>query len=119
MLVRNIIRHQATLVRKVVFEKLTFSQNFKYAMDYDFFLRLWDKYGSPFIVKEHIVSFRLDGNNLSSNFYLSLIDEFKVRITFRDYSKTPAIFLFDTLIVCLRFIKIMIYHSIRYKLFVK
>ncbi|MBE8727760.1 glycosyltransferase family 2 protein [Flavobacterium hungaricum] len=111
MIIRNVIRHQSTMVRLKNFMDIQFNQKYKYAMDYDFFLRLWKKYGDPIVINEYIADFRLDGNNLSSNYYASIKDEMRVRIDFRknnkDYHKLP----FDSFIYFLRYCKIYFIHN--------
>lgn len=111
MMLRNVIRHQATIVPKDVFQKIIFEKGYKYALDYMFFLKVWDALGSPEVVQKHLTYFRLDGNNLSSNFYASIKDEMKVRLKYRT-SKGQILFIpFDYLIYFLRLLKIFFYHS--------
>jgi len=111
MLLRNIIRHQATLIRRECMSALPFDEHYKYAMDYDFFLRLWKTYGPPLNIKDHIVKFRLDGNNLSSDYFRSLNDEAEVRKTFRFNNKQNYLRIFDKLIYKIRYYKIVLIHS--------
>ncbi len=111
MIIRNVIRHQATIVKLDVFKNIWFSEKFKHAMDYDFFLKLWSDFGDPIIVKAHISDFRLDGTNLSSDYFKSLKDEMRVRIDYRyrkwEYYKLP----FDYFVYYLRYFKIVFYHN--------
>lgn len=111
MMVRNIIRHQATLVRREAINKIPFDQEFKYAMDYYFFINLWKIYGSPIVIKEYIVNFRLDGNNLSSNYYQSLKDEMNARNKFRKKNHQNYKLPFDYLIYFMRYLKIKFFHK--------
>lgn len=115
MILRNIIRHQTTLLPRMVFEEVQFDEKYKYAMDYMFFLKVWRILGEPHFVKDHITCFRLDGNNLSSNFYASIHDEMKVRIDFRKKNGDSYKLLFDYIIYTLRLLKIYFYHSRRHK----
>ncbi|WP_218837968.1 glycosyltransferase family 2 protein [Candidatus Methanoperedens nitratireducens] len=114
MVLRNIIRHQTTLLPRNIFEEVQFDEKYKYAMDYMFFLNAWRILGDPHFVNEHITCFRLDGNNLSSNFYASISDEMRARIDFRlingEFYKIP----FDYIIYTLRLLKIYFYHSRKY-----
>lgn len=111
MMIRNVIRHQSTMVRLGPSIDVQFKQKYKHAMDYDYFLRLWKTYGDPEVTNEYISDFRLDGNNLSSDYFASLRDEMRVRIDFRkrngEYYKLP----FDQLIYLLRYLKIVVIHN--------
>lgn len=111
MLLRNVIRHQATMVRLRKSREITFNEEYKYAMDYDYFLRLWSEYGKPKVIKDYIADFRLDGNNLSSNYFASLKDEMRVRISFRKKKKQLMSVAFDSLIYILRYAKILLIHN--------
>lgn len=111
MYIRNIIRHQATIVRSDIVKEFPFDKQYKYAMDYDFFLNVWEKYGEPVFILKYLSCFRIDGNNLSSNYYSSIKDEMKVRINSRIKNKDRFKLLSDYLIYSLRVLKIYIYHS--------
>lgn len=111
MILRNVIRHQSTMVRLECSRDISFSKNYKHAMDYDYFLRLWKKHGNPIVVKEYISDFRLDGNNLSSDFYSSIKDEMRVRVNYRMNNFQFYTLPFDFGIFILRFIKIIFIHS--------
>jgi glycosyltransferase involved in cell wall biosynthesis len=111
MLLRNIIRHQTTLVPRRVFEQVQFDTRFKYAMDYRFFLEVWEIMGEPFFAPEHITFFRLDGRSLSSNFYASIADEMYARKLFRIEKRQRYWLPFDYGIYFLRLLKIFFYHS--------
>jgi glycosyltransferase involved in cell wall biosynthesis len=115
MMIRNVIRHQACLVKRNIALDILFDERLKYAMDYLFFLNLWQKAGPPLIVKEHISKFRVDGNNLSSNFVASLTDEFRARKYFRKRNNQEIYLISDFVIFILRLIKIYTYHNFRYK----
>lgn len=111
MLIRNIIRHQATIVKKEDILKIGFSEKYKYAMDYDFFLRLWRYRGKPVVIQSHLTNFRLDGDNLSSDYYASLKDEMRVRLDYRKLNSQKYLIPFDYLIYLARYLKIFLYHS--------
>lgn len=115
MMIRNVIRHQASMVDRKMALEIGFNENLKYAMDYLFFLEFWKQYGPPIVVKEHIANFRLDGKNLSSNLTASLTDELKARTIFRKSSKQHIKIVFDILIYTLRLVKIYVYHNYRHK----
>lgn len=113
MEIRNVVRHQASIVSRSVFESVQFEERYKYAMDYKFFMNVWSKYGDPEIVKSHIACFRIDGNNLSSNYVASLNNEFKARYDFRrengNLHKLPV----DIIIYLARWFKIQLYHRFK------
>lgn len=119
MLVRNIIRHQSTMVPSDIFNEIKFDNKYFYAMDYDFFLRVWDKLGAPLFIHEYISYFRLDGTNLSSNFINSIKSEFHARFDYRIRNKEYLFIVYDLVIFILRFLKIIFYHKIRNKKNVK
>lgn len=111
MMVRNVIRHQSTMVRLKSSVDIGFSLKYKHAMDYDYFLRLWKKYGNPLVIQEHVCDFRLDGTNLSSDYFASLKDEMKVRIDFRKSNNQFYKIPFDFVIYWLRYFKIVFIHN--------
>lgn len=111
MIMRNVIRHQSTMVRLKKSIEISFNQEYKHAMDYDYFLRLWKKHGDPVIINEYITDFRLDGTNLSSDYYASIKDEMRVRINFRKNNGQKYKLLFDYLIFIFRYLKIFFIHS--------
>lgn len=113
MLLRNIIRHQATLIPKYIFKQIQFDKRFKYAMDYMVFLEVWKLLGEPAFVTEYIAYFRLDGTNLSSSFYASIADEMRARKVFRMENKQWYWLPFDYWVYFLRILKILFYHSRR------
>jgi glycosyltransferase involved in cell wall biosynthesis len=115
MLMRNIIRHQTTMIPKSFFDTYQFDKSFKYAMDYLFFLQVWKKFGPPFFIQKHITHFRIDGQNLSSNIRYSMADEMRVRIFFRKKEKQYLQITFDYIIYFLRIVKLYAYHSKFYK----
>ncbi len=116
MMVRNVIRHQTTLVRLKPSVDIGFMNKYKYAMDYNYFLRLWVKYGNPLVINEHITDFRLDGNNLSSNFFGSLKDEMRVRTDFRIINNQIYMLPLDYFVYLLRYLKIVFIHNLKNKI---
>jgi glycosyltransferase involved in cell wall biosynthesis len=110
MILRNIIRHQSTLVKRDIFNELSFDTGFSFAMDYMFFLELWVNYGPPIYLEKNITNFRLDGKNLSSNLLLSMTDEMRARMKFRFLKKERIFIVFDLFIFTLRFFKLIFYH---------
>lgn len=111
MCIRNVIRHQATIVRADIVKEFPFDKQYKYAMDYDFFLNVWKKYGEPVFILKYLSYFRVDGSSLSSDYYSSIKDEMKVRINFRIRDKSRFKLLSDFLVYYMRVVKIYIYHS--------
>ena len=111
MMLRNIIRHQATLIPQSAFDSLQFDTRFKYAMDYMFFLKLWNLLGPPEFLKNYIAYFRLDGNSLSSNYYASIADEMYARRIFRRENGEHYMLPLDYCIYIFRLLKIFLYHS--------
>jgi hypothetical protein len=76
-----------------------------------FFLNIWEMLGPPEIVKKHIAYFRLDGLNLSSNYYASIRDEMKARKDYRKLKGQLYKLPFDYIIYWLRLLKIAVYYS--------
>jgi glycosyltransferase involved in cell wall biosynthesis len=111
MILRNVIRHQSTMVKIDKSVDISFDEKYKYAMDYDYFLRLWKDHGGPKIIKEYISDFRLDGTNLSSDYYASIKDEMRVRINFRKDNKQAYKLIFDFMIFFIRYCKIFFIHN--------
>ncbi|MFV8335279.1 glycosyltransferase family 2 protein [Flavobacterium sp. RSP29] len=111
MMIRNVIRHQSTMVRLKASIDIQFDHKYKHAMDYDYFLRLWKKYGSPEVINQYISDFRLDGTNLSSDYFASLKDEMRVRVDFRKINTENYKLPFDYLIYLLRYLKIVFIHN--------
>jgi len=113
MSIRNIVRHQTAFVKRECFNDINFSSLYKYAMDYDFFLKLWTKFGDPIILREYISIFRISGNNLSSNYYSSISDEMSVRKAWRkEREGFKGLFnIFDRVVYFLRIKKLKYYHG--------
>ncbi len=114
MLRADQIRHQTALVPTAWVREFPFRKQFKFAMDYDHFLRLWDKYGPPEILLDYIAYFRWDGTNLSSHFEQSLRDEWRVKMDFRRGRGQRLGMIHDTVIYLLRLLKIKLYYNIVY-----
>jgi glycosyltransferase involved in cell wall biosynthesis len=108
MMISNQVRHQAALVPNGLLKRIRFS-NYKMALDYDFFLNLW-KFQRPVVIPEHITNFRLH-NNLSADFSGSLRNEMQVRIHYRIFHGNVFLILYDFIVFCLRYIKIMVMHK--------
>lgn len=80
-LMGNFIPHPATFIRRGVFEECgCFDEHLRYAMDYDFFLRIGRKY-DPFQLDEHLAVFRRHaGSTTQANFSKSFNEDFRVRL---------------------------------------
>lgn len=76
----NIVPHPATFVRREVFEECgVFSEVLRYAMDYDFFLRIAKTY-PPIQLNEYLTAFRRhEGSATQANYLKSFDEDFKVR----------------------------------------
>ena len=76
----NFIPHPATFVRKRLFDRVGyFNPGFKYAMDYDMWLRL-GRIADPVQLDRHLAAFRQHAGSLSSaNKLAALKDDFDVR----------------------------------------
>lgn len=71
----NIILHPATFVRREAFEKVgAFELSYRYAMDYDMWLRL-GSIGDPILLNMPLASFRAHRNSLSMKNIGAAIDE--------------------------------------------
>lgn len=110
MLMRNVVRHQSTMVQRNVFQEISFCTDLKFAMDYLFFLNLWYRFGPPLYVMQHITNFRLDGENLSSNYFFSIQDEMFARLKFRYQNSQKRYIIFDFFIYFLRCLKLFLFH---------
>ena len=110
MLISNRICHQTVLIKTNIHKKLKFDTKFSFASDYLFFLNVWEKFGSPKIIHQNIVNQRFDGKNISSNFYLMLIDEFMCRIHYFNKKKIKHSFLWLCIFV-LRYLKLYFFYK--------
>ena len=113
MSLRNIVRHQSAFVRRTCFNHVSFSGTYKYAMDYDFFIKIWTMFGEPAVIREYLSVFRISGSNLSSNYYASISDEMSVRKAWRKRSSKlyKFMFLFDSFVYFLRVKKLKYYYG--------
>lgn len=110
-LLRNIVRHQSAFVSRSVFNELQFSEKYRFAMDYDFFLRLWEAH-EPVVVREHISRFRVSGTNLSSDYYASISDEYDVRKAWRkERGGSKLLHVFDFFVYYARIFKLRFIHG--------
>jgi len=72
---QNIITHPSTFIKKEIFLEVGgFNKNYKYAMDYDLFLKI-GKYSIPFVFEKEIAAFRFHKGSLSSSNLTSAIKE--------------------------------------------
>ncbi|CAG9168811.1 glycosyltransferase family 2 protein [Cupriavidus pinatubonensis] len=90
LLRRNFIPHPAAFIRREVFEELGgFNEKLRYAMDYDFFLRIADRY-EPLQLDEHLAAFRRhDGSATQANFMKSFDEDFRVRCNHSRWYQLP------------------------------
>lgn len=89
-LMGNFIPHPATFISRGLFEEFGgFDEQLRYAMDYDFFLRIGRKY-SPFQLNEHLAVFRRHaGSTTQANFSKSFNEDFRVRLQHADWWLRP------------------------------
>jgi glycosyltransferase involved in cell wall biosynthesis len=104
MMVRNVIKHQSTIVCREAFDHIKFSPKYKYAMDYDFFLQVWENYGPPEYILDYICYFGLNG--LSANAIASTSDEMTVRKAYRKEKGQSYLLLPDYFIYLAKIMKI-------------
>ena len=79
----NFIPHQATFVKRSLFERAgLFNEDYRYAMDYDLWLRL-GKVAEPVQIDRPLAAFRRHEGSLStSNRLLGLEEDYLVRMTY-------------------------------------
>lgn len=94
ILMRNFIPHPATFIRREVFETCgMFSESLRYAMDYEFWLRIGRCY-EPIQIDEPLAAFRRhDGSATHANFMRSFNEDFRVRLSHAGWFQIPEIFL--------------------------
>jgi glycosyltransferase involved in cell wall biosynthesis len=86
LLKRNFIPHEATFVRRELFERVGgFSEHWKYGMDYDMWLRL-GRVAEPVQLDDCLAAFREHGGSLSSamassNPMAGFNEDFRIRMT--------------------------------------
>ena len=105
MMISNQVRHQCAVVNSLQLKRIKFG-NYKYALDYDFFINLW-KNSKPYIVADYITNFRLH-DNLSARFFSSLFDEFTVRFNHRIFGGQYKLIAVDILVLMVRVLKLSI-----------
>lgn len=84
----NFIPHQATFVRREVFMEMGgFNEEYRYAMDYEFWLRIGNHL-KPIQLDEHLVAFRRHSGSLTTaNYGASMREDFRIRLKY--IKKTP------------------------------
>ena len=89
----NFVPHVSTFVRKRVFEKLgPFDAEYRYAMDYDMWLRIGKRY-EPAQLDEHLGVFRRhQGSASTANYQNGMKEDFQIRI--RHAGKMPWVYLY-------------------------
>ena len=94
ILKRNFIPHPATFIKREVFDSRgTFSESLRYAMDYEFWLRIGRRY-EPIQIDEPLAAFRRHaGSTTQANFMRSFNEDFRVRLSYGNWLQTPEIFL--------------------------
>lgn len=85
----NFIPHQAAFIRRAMFSKIgTFDERYRYAMDYDFWLRL-GAVAEPLQIDKHFVAFRRHSGSLTTaNYAASMREDFRIRLRYA--SRSPA-----------------------------
>jgi glycosyltransferase involved in cell wall biosynthesis len=117
MLIGNIIRHQSTFFKSCYLKNNLFRHDCGTAFDYYFFLNMFYMHGNPLIIRKHLVKFRLDGNNLSSDFIKSLNSEKIARKLWRQNTMSKfkvinfAIQIKDLFIYIVRYLKLILVHN--------
>ena len=83
LLSRNLVPHPATFIKRSCFEEVgEFSENFRYAMDYDLFLRLSARQ-SPLLLDRAVTAFRYHTGSLSSSSELAAYrEEYQIRMAY-------------------------------------
>ena len=94
ILMRNFIPHPATFIRREVFETCgMFSESLRYAMDYEFWLRIGHRY-EPIQIDEPLAAFRRhEGSATHANFMRSFNEDFRVRLSHAGWFQIPEIIL--------------------------
>ena len=83
----NFIPHQATFVKRALFDRVgAFDPRYRFAMDYDMWLRL-GRLAEPAQIDRHWVAFRRHAGSLTTAFYSkSQREGFRVRMKYAGYS---------------------------------
>lgn len=89
---RNFIPHPATFIRREVFDKCgLFDEKLRYAMDYEFWLRIGRIY-TPLQLDNYFAVFRRhEGSASQANFLQSFNEDFKVRLGFASWLQMPEV----------------------------
>ena len=92
LLMRNFIPHPATFIRREVFDKCgLFDEKLRYAMDYEFWLRI-GRIHTPLQLDDYFVVFRRHaGSATQANFLQSFNEDFKVRWGFASWLQMPEV----------------------------
>lgn len=100
LLKRNFIPHPATFVSRSLFERVGgFDPQYKYAMDYDMWLRL-GAVAEPVQVDDHLAAFRFHAGSLSTaNKLATLAEDFRVRMKYVGWSPYWGLYHFAHYIV--------------------
>ncbi len=86
----NFIPHPSTFIRKRVFDRIgMYDTRYRFAMDYDMWLRIGKEY-EPMQIDEHWSVFRRhDGSTSTANEIKGLTEDFKIRMSHT--TKTPMV----------------------------
>lgn len=90
---RNFLPHPATFIQRNVFNEVgVFSEKLRYAMDYDLFLRIANRY-TPQQLDKHIAAFRRhDGSTTQANQLKSFLEDYQVRCSHAPWLERPEMF---------------------------
>ena len=93
LLKSNFIPHVATFVSKALFDRVGgFDPQYKYAMDYDMWLRL-GAVAEPVQIDDHLPVFRSHAGSLSTaNEMATLAEDFKVRMKYAGWAPHSALY---------------------------
>lgn len=114
LLIKNIICHPSTFIRKEVFAELgLFDINYKYAMDYDLFLRIAERY-TPKILPDFLSYSRVhSGSVTNANELKSLREARSIQSSYALKNKAVLIYVW----LILRFFVKYIWYIFKYKFF--
>lgn len=100
--------HQSMYIKKEVYNEIG---NYKgtLSMDFDMTLRIWKKFGKPYLIKKYLSKFRFDYTNISSKHGIKQVNE-KITII-KKHIDNRFLFLFSFL-----FNKLVIIKKILFKL---
>jgi len=103
------VPHQSTFVHREIYKKQVYDENFKSALDYEFFLRCSKLRIPIFTHKEYITVFSLGGE--SSNINKSIIEVYRALEKNREIN--PIAIIFDLILVLKIYIKKIIFVFIK------